>query len=178
MLVVKRALIATILVGLVSTARAEEPRGFAGFPWGTTSEILREKLLTKQCQSHDEYSRAHGSAYCHTYLIEGLSVTHLRLDFEPEDSLAGYFMVVARYSYPALRSLTLEKFGRPTFRSSSFGFNEQLFWSWAGAQAILSQKCGAGRTSCLEVKTALLIEKREEVAERQRRKLLGIIEAP
>lgn len=167
---VKRALIAALLVGLASTARAEEPKGFAEFPWGTAAEALRENLLTKRCQSYIDYSRAGGSSHCGRYLVEGLSVAHLRLDFEPENSLAGYYMVVARHSHPTLRTLTLQKFGQPTTRSSLFGFSEQLFWDWDGARAVLIQRCGS-ETSCLEVKTLPLIRKSEQEAARQRQDL-------
>jgi hypothetical protein len=167
---VKRALVATLLLGHVTTAWAEEPKGFADFPWGTTSAVIREKLLTKRCQSHVEYSRATGTSHWRTYLVEELRATQLRFDFEPDDSLAGYYMVIARYSYPELRRLTLEKFGPPTTRGSFFRFNEQLFWTWAGTQATLIQRCGS-ETSCLEVKTLPLIHKREQEAARQRQEL-------
>lgn len=162
--------IATFLLGLGTPAGAEEPKGFADFPWGTVPEVLREKLLTKRCQSYVHYSRETRSAYCRAYLVEGLNVSQLRFDFEPDDSLAGYYMLVARHSYPTLRRLTLERFGPPTAKSSFFGFNEQLFWDWEGTRALLIQRCGP-ETSCLEVKTLPLVKKREQEIARQRREL-------
>ena len=158
-------LLAGILITLASVAHGAEPTGFADFPWGTTAEVLREKLLTKRCESYQP-ERSGASALCHRYRVDGLSVVLLRLDFEPADSLAGYYMLIARYSYRTLRGLINERFGKPTSRRAVLWFGEEMSWVWEGGQATLIERCGE-ETSCLEVKTLPIIRKREQERARQ-----------
>jgi hypothetical protein len=108
------------------------------------------------------------SVLCNGYLVEGLSIPVLRLDFEPANALAGYHMLVARGSYRAFRDLVLKRFGRPTSRSSILWSGGQMSWVWNGVSATLIEKCGE-EYSCMEVTTAALDRRREQIRERERR---------
>jgi len=92
----------------------------------------------------------------------------VQLYFEPAESLAGYHMTVARASYSAFRTLVLQRFGRPTTRSSIFVSGQQMTWAWSGVSATLIERCGE-ESSCLEVTTTPLDRRREQIRERERR---------
>ena len=58
--------------GVNSITLAEEPTGFAEFPWGTSSDLLIEKLA-KRCARYDSYAYSGGDdADCADYQLEGL----------------------------------------------------------------------------------------------------------
>ena len=155
-----------LLVVSVSPAFAQAPTGFTEFPWGTAPSVLREQLVARRCKRTTESARSWFSIQCHDYLVERLSVPLLRLDFEPASSLAGYSMVVARASYPALRELALQRFGRPTSRTGIPFVGQQMWWAWPGVSATLIEKC-EDETSCLEVTTAALDGRRTQIRERE-----------
>jgi hypothetical protein len=159
---------ALLLALVVAPAAAQAPTGFTEFAWGTNPSVLREQVVTKRCQSSTESRRGWYSILCREYLIEGLSVPALRLDFEPADALAGYHMVVARGSYSAFRELVLKRFGRPTTRRLIPLIGQQMWWTWPGVSATLIEKCGE-ESSCLEVTTATLDRRRDAIRERERR---------
>jgi hypothetical protein len=156
------------IVLLVVPASAEPPSGFLEFAWGTSSNVIREQFVPKRCQSASESRRAWHSLECRNYLVEGLAIPMLRLDFEPDDSLAGYYMIVARGSYRAFRDLMVQRFGRPTSRGSILWAGAQMVWTWDGASAILIERCGEEH-SCVEVKTAALERKIEQLRAREQR---------
>ena len=164
-----RLAFAALLVALsVSSAFAEAPTGFTEFAWGTPPAVIREQFVAKRCQSSTESRRGWTSILCQGYLVERLSVSLLRLDFEPAQSLAGYHMAVARASYPAFRDLVLQRFGRPASRTVVPFVGQQMSWTWPGVAATLIEKCG-GESSCLEVTTTALDRRREQIRERDRR---------
>ena len=105
---------------------------------------------------------------CRDYRVEGLSIPVLRLDFEPDNSLAGYYMLIERGSYRAFRDLVLQRFGRPTARSSSILWSgAYMSWTWDNASASLIEKCGADY-SCVEVKTTALQRRIDQIRDRER----------
>ena len=164
---------ALVLAGLlimlmVAPASAEPPTGFQDFTWGTNPAAFREQLIPSRCRYATESRRSWFSIQCHGYLVEGLSVPVLRLDFEPADSLAGYQMTLARGSYRAFRDLVLQRFGKPTSRSSIFMSGAQMSWTWPGVSATLIEKCGEDE-SCIEVTTTTLDRRREQIRDRERR---------
>ena len=162
-------LFAGLLIALlVAPASAEPPTGFAEFPWGTEPSVLRDRFLSKRCRSSSESREPWYSITCLGYLVEGLSVPVLRLDFEPGASLAGYYMVIAPGSYPALRDLVIKRFGRPTSRARVFWSGAHLSWAWPGMSATMIERCGE-EASCLEVTTAPIERRREQLRERERR---------
>lgn len=166
----KTAVVGAVMTVLATAAPGAEPTGLAEFAWGTTLDVLREQFLSRRCESHQASARS--SALCYRYRVEAMTVLLLRLDFEPDDSLAGYYMAVASHSYPTLRSLTLQRFGSPTWqRRPLFRAGEELSWSWDNVQATLLQRCGE-ETACLEVKTLPLIRKRDQDRTRQAERLL------
>ena len=164
-----RVVLSVLLITLfVAPAAAQAPTGFTEFAWGTRAAVLREQVVAKRCQSSTESRRGWYSILCQGYLVEGLSVPRLRLDFEPADALAGYHMDVARASYPAFRELVLKRFGRPTTRRLIPLIGQQMWWTWPGVSATLIEKCDE-ESSCLEVTTAPLDRRREAMRERERR---------
>lgn len=164
-----RFALAVLLVALVvPPAAAEPPNGFSEFAWGTSPAAIRQQFIPGRCRSSAESRRDWYSLECRGYLVEGLSIPLLRLDFEPADSLAGYYMLVARGSYRPFRDLMVQRFGRPTSRSSFLGFGGQISWAWSGVSAILIEKCGEDY-SCVEVRTGALERRREQLRERERR---------
>jgi hypothetical protein len=165
-----RFVLAALLLGavIVSPAFAEAPTGFAEFAWGTSPMVVREQLLAKRCRSSTESRAAWYALVCHNYLVAGLTLPILRLDFEPADSLAGYYMIVARTSYAPFRDLMLQRFGPPTSRSSIFVWGRTTTWSWPGVTATLIERCG-DESSCVEVRTTALEKRAQQVRERERR---------
>ena len=157
-----------LIVLLVVPASAEPPSGFSEFVWGTSPTVIRDQFMSKRCRTSAENRRAWYSLECRDYLVEGLTIPVLRLDFEPADSLAGYYMLVARASYRAFRDLMLQRFGQPTSRGSILWSGARLSWSWNDVSAILIERCGED-VSCVEVKTTALDRKLERIRERERR---------
>src|SRR5215831_11210757 len=90
-----------LIVLLAPPVFAEPPTGFSEFAWGTKPSVIREQFLPKRCRASKENWSTWYSVECQGYLVEGLNIPMLRLDFEPADSLAGYYMIVARGSYRA-----------------------------------------------------------------------------
>ena len=164
-----RFVLAMLLVGLaILPAFAEPPRGFADFAWGTPPAALRQQFVPTRCRSTTESRQPWYSIGCRDYLVEGLSIPLLRLDFEPADSLAGYYMLVARGSYAQFRDLILQRFGRPTSRRWIPGSGTEMFWAWGGISATLIERCGQ-ESSCVEVTTTPIDRRREQLRERERR---------
>jgi hypothetical protein len=162
-------ILACLLIVLsVVPASAEAPSGFSEFAWGTNPAVIREQFMSKRCRTTTENRRIWYSLECRDYLVEGLNIPVLRLDFEPADSLAGYYMLVARASYSAFRELMMQRFGRPTSRGSIPWSGAQISWLWDGVSATLIERCGEGY-SCVEVRTTALDRKLEQVRERERR---------
>jgi hypothetical protein len=152
--------LAGLLIALMAApAAAEAPNGFSEFAWGTTPTVLRQQFVATRCRSSSESRVPWYSVLCNGYLVEGLSIPVLRLDFEPANALAGYHMLVARGSYRAFRDLVLKRFGRPTSRSSILWSGAQMSWVWDGVSATLIEKCGE-EYSCMEVTTAALDRRR------------------
>ena len=165
-----RVIFVVILIVLLSTpAAAEPPAGFSEFAWGTSPTVIREQFVPKRCRSTSESRRAWYSVECRDYQVEGLKIPILRLDFEPADSLAGYYMIVARGSYRPLRDLVLQRFGQPTSRGTFPWYGGgQMSWTWTGVTATLIERCGADY-SCVEVKTTAIDKRLEQIRERERR---------
>ena len=164
-----RFFLALLLIALAITpASAEAPRGFAEFAWGTSPAVIRQQFVPTRCRSTTESRQPWFSIECRDYLVEGLSIPLLRLDFEPAESLAGYYMIVARGSYRSFRDLILQRFGRPTSRRGLPGFGTEMFWSWSGVSATLIERCGQ-ESSCVEVRTSAIERRREQLRERERR---------
>jgi hypothetical protein len=162
-------MLAMLLVVLAITpARAEAPRGFADFAWGTSPSVIRQQFAPTRCRSTTESRHLWHSIECRDYLVEGLSIPLLRLDFEPAESLAGYYMIVARGSYRPFRDLIVQRFGRPTSRRWLPGYGTEMFWSWSGISATLIERCGE-ESSCVEVTTTPIDRRREQLRERERR---------
>ena len=156
-----------LVVLLVVPAFAERPSGFSEFVWGTSPTVLRDQFMSKRCRVSTESRRAWYSLECRDYLVEGLTIPVLRLDFEPADSLAGYYMIVARGSYRAFRDLVLQRFGPPTARSSILWSGAHMSWTWDNVSATLIEKCGEEH-SCVEVKTTPIHRRIEQIRERER----------
>ena len=161
-------LVLLLLVLAIPPAFAEPPRGFAEFPWGTAPATIRQEFLPARCRSTSESRQPWYSIECRDYKVEGLSIPLLRLDFEPADSLAGYYMIVARGSYRPFRDLLVQRFGRPTSRRGLPGFGAEMFWAWDGVTATLIERCGE-ESSCVEVRTTVIERRREQMRERERR---------
>jgi hypothetical protein len=161
-------LAALLSVLAITPASAEAPRGFAEFAWGTSPAVIQQQFLPTRCRSTSESRHLWYSVECRGYLVEGLTIPLLRLDFEPADSLAGYYMLVARGSYRPFKDLFLQRFGRPTSRRWLPGFGDEMHWTWAGISATMIERCGA-ETSCVEVRTTAIERRREETRERERR---------
>lgn len=162
------ALAALVILLAAAPAFAEAPTGFREFKWGTSPTVFRQEFIPARCRSSAESRRYWYSLICHDYRVEGLTVPVLRLDFEPAESLAGYNMVVARGSYRAFRDLLLQRFGKPTSRSSVLWSSSQMSWAWGGVTAILIERCDE-ESSCVEVTTSAIDRKRAEIRERERR---------
>jgi hypothetical protein len=165
-----RVVLAALFIAVTFVpAAAEAPTGFLEFAWGTSPTVIRQQFMPTRCRSVTESHQPWYSLECHGYLVEGLSIPVLRLDFEPADSLAGYHMVIARGSYRAFRDLVLQRFGRPTSRNNPLLWSgAQAAWVWNGVSATLIERCGEER-SCIEVRTTVLDRKRAELRERERR---------
>ena len=157
-----------LIVLMVVPASAEPPSGFSEFAWGTNPAIIRDQFASKRCRTSTENRRGWYSVECRNYLVEGLTIPVLRLDFEPADSLAGYYMMVARGSYRAFRDLMLQRFGRPTAQRSILWSGAHISWTWNDVSAILIEKCGPEH-SCVEVRTTALDRKLEQIRERELR---------
>jgi hypothetical protein len=165
----RRLVLALLLAGsVVSDASAEPPTGFSEFPWGTSPDIIRDQVLAKRCRATSENRRGWYSVQCNDYSVEGISVPILRFDFEPADALAGYYMSVARGSYRRFRDLVLKRFGPPTSRRSVLWQGSTMSWTSDTVTATLIEKCGPD-ASCMEVTTAPLDRKRQEIMDRERR---------
>ena len=164
------ALACLLIVLSVVPAAAERPSGFSDFAWGTSPAVIREQFVPKRCRTSTESRRVWYSLECRDYRVEGLTIPVLRLDFEPADSLAGYYMIVARASYRALRDLMVQRFGRSTSGGSMLWSGAQMSWTWDGVSATLIERCGQEH-SCVEVRTTALDRKLEQIRERERRDL-------
>jgi hypothetical protein len=165
----RRLVLALVLATLVAgVAHAEPPSGFAEFPWGTSPQVLREQLLTKRCRTTTESWRGWRSLQCQDYVAGALSASILRLDFEPPDSLAGYYMTVPRASYRGFRDMVVQRFGPPTSQRSPFFQGTTMSWTSDAVAATLIERCGPD-IACLEVRTAPLERKRQQILERERR---------
>ena len=101
--------------GTTQVPASQAPTGFAEFAWGTSPAVIRQEFMPKRCRSSTENRSVWYSLECRDYLVEGLNIPVLRLDFEPAHSLAGYYMPVARASYRAFREL-IEARSRVTSR--------------------------------------------------------------
>jgi hypothetical protein len=167
------ALACLLIVLSVVPAAAEPPSGFSEFAWGTSPAVIREQFVPKRCRTSTESRRVWYSLECRDYRVEGLTIPVLRLDFEPADSLAGYYMIVARGSYRALRDLMVQRFGRSTSRGSILWSGAQMSWTWEGVSATLIERSGQEH-SCVrgqEVRITALDRKLEQIRERERRDL-------
>src|ERR1700687_3298983 len=131
-----------LTVLMVVPASAEPPSGFSEFAWGTSPATIRDQFVSKRCRTSTENRRAWYSVECRDYLVEGLTIPMLRLDFEPADPLAGYYMIVARGSYRAFRDLLLQRFGRPTAQRSILWSGAHISWAWNDVSATLIARCG------------------------------------
>jgi hypothetical protein len=158
-----------LLAALLATDTfAEPPTGFAEFPWGTSAQVVKTELLAKRCRSTSESRRGWYSLQCNDYQVEGLSVPILRLDFEPDDSLAGYSMNLARGSYRRFRDLSVQRFGAPTTQRRLPWQGAVLSWRSASVTATLTEDCGPD-ASCMEVTTPALERRRQAFIDRQKR---------
>ena len=160
--------LALVLTGLALPADAQPPTGFSDFRWGTLPEIIRDQLLARRCRESSESRSAWYSLECHNYSAEGLSIPFLRLDFEPADSLAGYYMTIARGSYPRFRDLALQRFGPPTARRTQLFQGTVMSWVSDSVRATLFEKCGLD-ISCIDVATPVIDRRRQQLQERERR---------
>jgi hypothetical protein len=165
----RRLALVVLLVALAaSEAPAAPPAGFAEFPWGTAPGVVREQLLVRRCRDITDSTRVWYSLQCRDYDVEGVSVAILRLDFEPANSLAGYYMLIARGSYRRFRDLFVQRFGAPTARQSFPWQPSVLSWTSPTVTATLFENCGA-ELSCIEVRTVPLDRKRQQTIEREQR---------
>jgi len=160
-------LVCSLIVLLVAPASAEAPKGFSEFAWGTSPTVIREQFVPRRCRTSTENRRLWYSVECRDYRVEGLAIPVLRLDFEPADSLAGYYMLIARASYRPFRDLVLQRFGPPTARSSILWSGATMSWTWDNVSATLIEKCGQEH-SCVEVKTSAIHRRIEQNRERER----------
>ena len=160
--------LALVLAGLALPAHAQPPTGFSEFKWGTLPDVIREQLLSKRCRERGETRGGWLSLECHNYSAEGLSIPFLRLDFEPADSLAGYYMTIARGSYPRFRDLALQRFGPPTSRRAQLFQGTVMSWVSDSVRATLIEKCGVD-ISCIDVATPVIDRRRQQLQERERR---------
>ena len=157
-----------VLIARVSAADAQPPTGFSEFKWGTRPDVIREQLLNKRCRERGETRGIWYSLECHNYSAEGLSIPFLRLDFEPADTLAGYYMTIARGSYPRFRDLALQRFGPSMSRRTQLFQGSVLSWASDGVRATLIEKCGTD-ISCIDVATPVIDRRRQQMQERERR---------
>lgn len=167
----RRFVLGVVLAVLVaSEGFAEPPTGFSQFPWGTSPAVIREQLLAKRCTRVTESHPAGGwyQLVCYGYSFEDVAVPSVGFDFEPADALAGYSMRITRGSYQRFRDLALQRFGRPTSRSGFLWQGAVMSWTSDTVTATLTEKCGF-ETSCMDVSTRTLDEKRRQLIERQRR---------
>ena len=165
----RRLLLGLALATLVvAEASADLPTGFAEFPWGTSPAVLREQVIAKRCRTSTESWRGWRSLQCHDYSAGALSASILRLDFEPAESLAGYYMTVPRASYRGFRDLVVQRFGPPTSRRAPLFQGAVMSWTSDAVTATLIERC-APELACLDVKTAALERKRQQLADRERR---------
>ena len=154
---------------LVTPAVAAPPTGFGEYAWGTNPSVLREQFIPKRCRVATEDRRIWLAIQCRDYQVEGLSIVLLRLDFEPADSLAGYYMLLARGSYRTFRELVVQRFGTPTTQTSIiWSGRQQMWWTWPGISATLIERCGE-EYSCIEVTTTAIERRREQLREREKR---------
>jgi hypothetical protein len=166
-----RLVLGLVLAALIaSEGFAEPPNGFSQFPWGTSPAVLRDQLLSKRCSRVTEH-RPLGGWYqlvCYDYSFEGVAAPSVGFDFEPSDALAGYSMRLTRGSYARFRDLALERLGRPTWRRGYLWQGTVMSWTSDTATATLTEKCGQD-TSCMDVSTRVLDDKRRQISDRERR---------
>jgi len=162
-------LLGLLIATLATPAAAAPPTGFAEYAWGTNPTVIREQFIPKRCRAATEDRRVWYAIQCRDYQVEGLSIVVLRLDFEPAESLAGYYMLLARGSYATFRDLVLQRFGKPTTQTSIVWLGrQQMWWTWPGVSATLIERCGEDY-SCIEVTTPAIERRREQIREREKR---------
>jgi len=158
-----------LLIATIATpASAAPPTGFAEFAWGTNPAVFRQQFMPTKCRGVTESRRFWYTLQCQDYRVEGLNIVLLRLDFEPSDSLAGYYMLLGRGSYRTFRDLVIQRFGKPTAQTSPLFSGRQMWWTWPGISATLLEKCGEDY-SCIEVTTSAIERRREQLREHEKR---------
>lgn len=168
------------LLGLATSASAEEPKGFLEWPWGTTYETIAKDQ--SWCRSREKLAEGTKTITCHLYFVGDVPITLLVLAFQPLDALSGYTMCFASASYGAMRDVTVGKFGPPTstiplqqYRTPrEASISEGLGWKWpSGTIALLLENRPLDISSCLTVSTKALSdvrEKKEQEKKEQRKK--------
>lgn len=142
-------------------AVAEEPMGFAEFPWSTSrSELLRVCNIAPR-DDRKTWGIGSSDIYCYGRAIDigGQRRSPLLL-FTERDQLGSYVIESDRYAYRELRQLAIEKFGTDgTIREGTYTTargiavtGETIDWRWAtGTAALLEERCGRLDKSCLTV---------------------------
>jgi hypothetical protein len=139
----------TAVLMLATSAVAEEPTGFAEFPWGTLRKglipICRDPLL--RFRGADELN-------C-TERAPQIGEHHWTptLRFDDDQGLGGYEIRVRPFAYRDLRDIAFAKFGRPANEAPpSLCPGERFNWRWpSGTLVMLYEHCGSRSTddACL-----------------------------
>ena len=134
------------LLALATSVHAEEPKGFLKWPWGTPVDDLVQDDSWCRFQTK-KVDRDKKTIYCSVYQIGDIKVNGLTLFFEPSNALTGYLIAAESNAFAAMRTTTIDKFGRPTSTETNqfrtrIGVlvpGEQLLWRWpSGTTASLS----------------------------------------
>jgi hypothetical protein len=178
--------ICLIVLSVTTHARAEEPTGFAQYPWGTARNILATEVIQGQRCSSGKYTGGkvieEKYAWCEVYVIEGCCSVDLTLGFDAT-GLTAYRMKLLDFPlYQRFRTLVLDKFGPPhASRSEEYVTGagqrvpgEVLDWQWANVGASLIQICGKVTQPCLVVETKAFADARmRQDAERREKAKRG-----
>jgi hypothetical protein len=140
----------TAVLVLAMPAVAEEPTGFAEFPWGT----LRTGLIPICGDPLLLGFRGADELNC-TERAPQIGEHHWTptLRFDDGQGLGGYEIRVRPFAYRDLRDIAFAKFGRPADEAPpSIGPGERFNWRWSsGTLVVLYEHCGSQSTddACL-----------------------------
>ena len=143
---------------LAAPALAEEPKGFAGFPWGSTRERINTELLQPKCSGLTS-PIGDPSPMCIRYELEGVGEVTLGLTFVGE-TLQGYSFAVPLAKMPDFTSAVEEKFGK-----GAIGDSNVSNWTWpSGTSATMIRRSPMG--GMLVVRSKVSMDKSTKESDR------------
>jgi len=147
------ALLALTLTSSVS-AFAEDPAGFAEFPWGSARRDVVAKLVRDRCSWSVPVKKPQADTIadtiaCYGYQLDSVGPVVLNLDFIG-DALQGYTIIAPARRLAEFRAWVKKQFGEPASVMQLTG--EIASWRWpSGTTAIFREHCLTSTEACVSL---------------------------